>query len=247
MTTSGGYGSNRYVSGTKSLLVKKLLGYIYPPMPTLNVISNKNKKLIKDRVFSGSNILNIGSGGLGGCGKWLWKNNKFANKNIYNFDIQIGELVNVCGDAHILPFKDNSFDSVILQAVLEHVIEPKIVINESLRILKPGGVIYIEVPFLQGFHADPHDYQRFTLKGLDYLIKPSKKIASGVSVGPFCTFVWIVRDGFSSCFKNKYLYLISRFILAWVLSPIRYMDYLSRGTDSAEKLANEYYYLCEKI
>ena len=50
MTTSGGYGSNRYVSGTKSLLVK-LLGYIYPPMPTLNVISNKNKKLIKDRVL----------------------------------------------------------------------------------------------------------------------------------------------------------------------------------------------------
>ena len=37
------------------------------------------------------------------------------------------------------------------------------------RVLKPGGYIYSEVPFLQGFHADPDDYQRYTLQGLKIL------------------------------------------------------------------------------
>ncbi len=246
MPTSGGYGSNSHVSGIKSPFFKSILNLFYPPMPTLNIISKKERNLIKKRVFNGEDILNIGSGGLGGCGKWLWENNTLVNKNIYNLDIQVGSLVNVCGDAHILPFKDNVFDSIILQAVLEHVVDPKVVMKESLRVLKPGGVVYIEVPFLQGFHADPHDYQRYTMKGLEILTSESKRITSGVSVGPFCTFVWIVRDGFSSCFKNKFLYLSSRFLLAWVLSPIRYLDHFSKNSISAEKLANEYYFLSEK-
>jgi len=47
------------------------------------------------------------------------------------------------GMAEYLPFRDNSFDSAICIATLDHVGQPTMVISESLRILRPGGVLGI--------------------------------------------------------------------------------------------------------
>jgi ubiquinone/menaquinone biosynthesis C-methylase UbiE len=45
--------------------------------------------------------------------------------------------------AEYLPFRDNSFDSAVCIATLDHVGDPAMVISESLRILRPGGVLGI--------------------------------------------------------------------------------------------------------
>ena len=45
-----------------------------------------------------------------------------------------------------LKFKDNSFDIVTSLAVLEHTKKPNKVINEMIRVLKPGGYCYIACP-----------------------------------------------------------------------------------------------------
>ena len=161
-------------------------------------------------------------------------------------DILPGDSVTLVGDAHRLPFQDNSIDSLIYQAVLEHVQDPRRVINEAARVLKPGGYLYLEVPFLQGFHADPHDFQRYTLEGVARAYQGVHGIDAGVSVGPFCTLVWIIRDGVSSCFANRFLYAASRFVAGWALSPVRYLDYLIRDNPAARRLACEYFYLCQK-
>ncbi|WP_421790971.1 class I SAM-dependent methyltransferase [Hyphobacterium sp.] len=50
------------------------------------------------------------------------------------------------GDAHRLPFSDNSFDAVICSEVLEHVEDPDGVIAEIDRITKPGGQVALSVP-----------------------------------------------------------------------------------------------------
>lgn len=65
-------------------------------------------------------------------------------------------------DATKIPVPDNSFDGVILAEVLEHIKEPKKVLAESYRILKPEGKLLITVPFLYHIHADPCDYGRYT-------------------------------------------------------------------------------------
>ncbi len=244
--SKSGYGSNQVVTSLNSPFLKRVISFIYPPMPTLNTIPHKKKEIIKENIFNGKIVLNIGSGADSGSGKWLWKDKVLTANKTINLDITLNENISFIADAHDLPVKDESIDSVVMQALIEHIVDPVRVIKEAHRVLKPGGFIYLEVPFLQGFHADPYDYQRYTLPGLRNLTSDFEDISSGVSVGPFCSLVWLIRDGFSSCFKNKFLFNLSRFLLAWILSPLRYLDYFSRHTNASKRLANEFFLLGRK-
>jgi SAM-dependent methyltransferase len=61
-----------------------------------------------------------------------------------------------------LPFEDGSIDSVLAFHLFEHVYDLDRIAPECQRILKPGGRVYLSLPFLYEFHADPWDYWRFT-------------------------------------------------------------------------------------
>lgn len=61
-----------------------------------------------------------------------------------------------------LPFPDNTFDTIILSDVLEHVPTPDLLWREIARILKPGGKILANTPFYYKIHEAPHDYYRYT-------------------------------------------------------------------------------------
>lgn len=52
----------------------------------------------------------------------------------------------VCGDSAKLPFEDGFADTVIVNDAMEHVDDPKQTIREMMRILKPGGRIFINFP-----------------------------------------------------------------------------------------------------
>jgi len=49
-------------------------------------------------------------------------------------------------DAHELAFSDTSFDVVVLADLLEHVSDPQRVATEVVRLLRPGGLLYVSVP-----------------------------------------------------------------------------------------------------
>ena len=55
-------------------------------------------------------------------------------------------LALVRADAMALPFPDASFDIVFSQGLIEHFSEPNALIREQLRILKPDGVLLVDVP-----------------------------------------------------------------------------------------------------
>lgn len=68
-----------------------------------------------------------------------------------------------------LPFQDSVFDAVLSLNVLEHVTNPFTCAAELVRVLKPGGVLYCCVPFLQPEHGYPHHYFNATRAGLRQL------------------------------------------------------------------------------
>ena len=65
-------------------------------------------------------------------------------------------------DGRTLPFPPASFDYVICTEVLEHAQFPQLLLDEMRRVLRPGGRIFVTVPFSARVHHIPHDYQRFT-------------------------------------------------------------------------------------
>lgn len=50
------------------------------------------------------------------------------------------------GNAHTLPFKDNSFDVVTCQTVLIHVKNPELALSEMKRVVKKGGIVICAEP-----------------------------------------------------------------------------------------------------
>lgn len=74
-------------------------------------------------------------------------------------------LVTHPGEKH-LPFPYGVFDVILLDSVLEHVPDPIAFLGEAKRVLKKGGVILGDVPFLQPLHLAPHHYFNFTRYGL---------------------------------------------------------------------------------
>jgi len=55
-----------------------------------------------------------------------------------------------CADAFSLPFADDTFDVVFHQGLLEHFRNPGDLIAENVRVLKPGGILLVDVP--QRYH-----------------------------------------------------------------------------------------------
>ncbi len=69
-------------------------------------------------------------------------------------------------DLTSIPRPDNSYDSILCNAVLEHVPDPEKVMGELHRLLAPGGHVVVSVPFLQPFHPTPFDFRRYTREGV---------------------------------------------------------------------------------
>lgn len=91
--------------------------------------------------------------------------------NRVGFDVEQRAGVDVVGDAHHLPFEDDSFDIILCSEVLEHLHSPHIAIAEMQRVLKKGGKLILTTRFLFPIHDAPHDYYRYTRHGLEHLFK----------------------------------------------------------------------------
>jgi SAM-dependent methyltransferase len=70
-----------------------------------------------------------------------------------------------------LPFANASFDSIVSDQVLEHVKgNPQAVIDETFRVLRPGGIAVHTTCLINPIHEVPGDYWRFTPAGLALLV-----------------------------------------------------------------------------
>ena len=93
-------------------------------------------------------------------------------------------------DAHALPWPDEYFNGVVIQAVLEHVLDPAQVVSEIHRVLVPGGYVYADTPFMQQVHEGPFDFTRFTESGHRWLFRNFALEDSGAVAGPGTSVIW---------------------------------------------------------
>jgi len=141
---------------------------------------------------------------------------------IVNLDIAASPSVDIIADGHQLPFPDGVFDAVILQSVMEHVLEPETLLAECCRVIKPGGQIWVEVPFYYPIH-DTADYYRWTLSGLRYVVSKHFEVGrSGAVMGPSSAFNLGWRVFVS--WKLRRLHWGFRNTVAWMTAWLKTLD-----------------------
>lgn len=142
----------------------------------------------------------------------------------------------VHGDAHFLPFSDDTFDTVLCSELLEHCPRPWQVLEEIRRVLRPGGRVILSAPQTYRLHSDPHDYYRFTREGLIQLVGVDcgLKIESIEPVGGTVDFAVDFCSKLVSMIGEKVRFVPSR--ATKFLSVLLQVGYLRlRGRDSNDE------------
>jgi uncharacterized protein YbaR (Trm112 family) len=170
-----------------------------------------------------------------------------AAPGLISFDLFRFPGVQVVGDAHRLPFQDASLDGVISTALLEHVEQPEAILAEMRRVTRPGGFVYVEVPFLQGYHPDPIDMRRYTRPGLEAKVAEAgfTVVESGVAGGPFSMLTWMLRELPGSLTSGKTAYFIAKFIAGWLTFWVKYLDALAHRAGNAQVISDGFYVVGE--
>ena len=155
-------------------------------------------------------------------------------------DITEAEGVDVIADAHQLPMlSSGSVDCVLCVSFLYAARYPSQVVSEIHRVLRPGGIFYVSVPYVFPYCADPGDYYRFSASGLEVLCENFERMDGGFNRGPASTMhELIVRFlAMSLCFNNRSVYFGLRYAFKWPFFWIKYLDkYMARF-----QMANEIY------
>jgi len=141
-----------------------------------------------------------------GCGDaWVKREfNRFDTPvEYFGVDLAVGDenlnyKVSALSDLHQLPFKDNSFDKSISNSVLEHVESPSRVFSEMVRVVRPGGKIFLSVPFTFALHQHPFDYHRFTKYILKlYAVRNNLNVVKIWPMGGFFTVLRYISTNYT--------------------------------------------------
>jgi len=166
--------------------------------------------------YLSGHVLNAGCGSRA-IDPFLLKN---GASQITRYDISSDDPSVVIGPLESMPFDDESFDSALCNAVLEHVVDVDRSIAELARVVRRGGHVVVAVPFLQPYHAAPGDYRRYTADGLAQLGESAGlEVVDVLPVHSFAqTFGWILWE--QALEKGGRIRRALSWIIAFVLTRI---------------------------
>jgi len=102
--------------------------------------------------------------------------------NVVNLDTIHFPNVDVCSSHARLPFRDGAFGLVFSLAVFEHLPDPRAAALEVARVLKPGGLFFVDTAFMQPLHGDPDHFFNMTMSGLRRVLEGFEIVDIGVKV-----------------------------------------------------------------
>ena len=138
-------------------------------------------------------IVEIGSKNHGGIGKGSTVPFRvsFPESEYVGVDLEDGPGVDVVHNIEdgLGPLEPASFDLAICCSVLEHTPRPWVLASNLEALVKPGGSIYIAVPWVWRYHAYPDDYFRFSWRGVQVMFPNVEFKEMHFSTGKFGEFV----------------------------------------------------------
>jgi SAM-dependent methyltransferase len=213
------------------------------PGITVNLTAPRILRELEARLPAGARVLVIGGGILGAGMEALVANTAL---DVVESDVFLGPRTAVLFDAHDIPYEDATFDAVIAQAVLEHVADPWRCVEEITRVLKDGGTVYAETPFMQQVHGGAYDFTRFSLLGHRRLFRRFEEVESGMAVGPGSALAWSWTYFLASFARSRRqraaAHLLGRLTgFFWV-----WFDHRLAGRDAANDAASGVYFVGTK-
>lgn len=200
------------------------------PTLSLNLRAAANFRALAARLArkpGGADLLVLGCGDAPGAGM---AELLAPGLRILDTDVALHGRARLVCDAHDLPFADAAFDAVVAQAMLEHVPDPHRCVAEIRRVLRPGGLLYAEVPFMQQVHGGRYDYTRFTHAGLRHLLRDFREIESGVCGGPGMALAWAWEYFLLAFFRRRRLRNLASTAARFTSFFLKWFDpWLTRG------------------
>ncbi len=173
--------------------------------------------------------------------------------NRVGLDVVEGRGVDVVGDAHALPFPDETFERILCTEVLEHLHTPAVAIAEMQRVLKKGGTLILTTRFVFPIHDAPHDYYRYTRFGLEHLFAGwhietlTEEMGTGDTLATLLQRITIqctLRGGRMTKGALYLLMYLVRTVLKWCIKS-EYGNAHASGT-SMSIMTTGYYLVCTK-
>jgi len=238
-----------FVSAKKTFFsnnpLKRAIFHLIPTLG-LNYASKRNLKKA-EALLSGSGqkprILTVGGSIEGEGAKEFLNSSKFE---VIDTDVTFGPRTKIICDGHSLPFADASVDMVIIQAVLEHVLDPVQCVKEIHRVLKPDGIVYSEIPFMQQVHGKAFDFTRFSFLGQRRLFRNFELIDMGPTAGPGSSLSWAYVYFLMGFSNNFYIRVMLRLFGTYTSFYLKYFDLLTKNKASTLDGASGIYFLGRK-
>lgn len=199
------------------------------------------------RVASRDTVLDIGGrNGTSHSNRKLRELSTNTNTHIVSTDVIADYAPDLVDDICDTQIAAGTFDGVYCAAVLEHVEDYSAAVDNIHRILKPGGEVFIYVPFFWCFH-DLMDYHRFTFTELDRMLRrfgeyrlflPDANGYGGV--------LWQVLTFYQVCKYPRLWRALSALVNSALAVPVTLAYFLNGRTQAGNRITlNEYkfYYL----
>lgn len=158
---------------------------------------------------------------------------------IVNVDLFAFPHVDLVADIAHTPLQDGVADAVILDSVIEHVPDPAAVAAEALRILKPGGTLFCNCPFILPYHGYPAHYANFTRDGLQHLFRSFSACTVKPTFGPMTAWVNFTTEAIAimTTGDNKSAYVIVKGLALLPIFWLKYLDKLFVRSPNAHRIA----------
>lgn len=231
---------------------------VAPGVPRASPQGSATRRFVVRHLYATQNSSRPVRAALGGClaalgpdeyGLDLGGGARRLHPRLVNLDIADLPEADIIAPATRLPFRDRTLALVVAQEVLEHLPDPHATLTEIFRVLRPGGVAYVQTPWMLGWHSGPRDFWRFSREGMAQLFDDRwqvETIAPSLGHGSGFHRVAVEYCAITASALWRGLYLPAKAAAALLLIPFRWADLLSARAPEAHRIAGGFYVVARR-